>query len=114
MSRDRSDSRAASRLWLAVVCLVVPGVAALALVATPGRARAQGPQLAAPATLDTTIEAGEPDYEKPNRRLVKWNEYDGPISTLRLGWGFLFDVATYDQNPASKQQISFIEVHFVS
>ena len=102
MCRAWSDFRAASRRWLAVVCVVVPGVAALGLLATPRTTRAQGPQ---PATLDTTIEAGEPDYEKPNRKLVKWNEYDGPISTFRLGWGFLLDFATYDQNQESKQQI---------
>jgi hypothetical protein len=66
----------------------------------------QSPPLSTPATLDTTIEAGEPDYQKPNRRLVKWNEYDGPVSTFRLGWGFLLDMATYSQNQESKQQIS--------
>ena len=42
----------------------------------------------------------------PRRRLVKWNEYDGPVSTIRLGFGFLGDFATYSQNEESKQQIA--------
>src|SRR5262249_8710885 len=95
------------RQWkLVVACGAVRGLTPLAGEIAPHAARAQSPQLATPATLDTTIEAGEPDYEKPNRRLVKWNEYEGPISTFRLGWGFLVDFATYNQNQESKKQIS--------
>jgi len=38
--------------------------------------------------------------------MVKWNEYDGPISTFRFGFGFLVDAVTYSQDDKSKQQVS--------
>ena len=99
--------RGAGRRWeVAGVCAAALGLAGLAQPLTPRTVRAQSPAAPAPATLDTTAEAGEPDYEKPTRRLVKWNEYDGPVSTLRVGWGFLVDFATYNQNQESKQQIT--------
>lgn len=82
------------------------GFAGLALVVVPGPARGQSQVEATPATLDSTVEAGEADAEVPQRRLVKWNEYDGPVSTVRLGFGFLGDFATYSQNEESKQQIA--------
>jgi len=37
--------------------------------------------------------------------MVKWNEYDGPISSLRFGYGFLVDFAAYSQDDDSKQQM---------
>jgi phosphate-selective porin OprO/OprP len=51
------------------------------------------------------VSAGEADAEPPRRRLVKWNEYDGPLFTLRLGGGVLVDYATYAQDEASKEQV---------
>ena len=42
----------------------------------------------------------------PRRRWVTWNEYDGRVSTLRLGFGFLFDYGTYSQDATSKQQVT--------
>ena len=52
------------------------------------------------------MQAGEAEAEKPRRRLVKWNEYDGPISTLRIGYGFLVDFTAYSQDRKSEQQVS--------
>lgn len=51
-----------------------------------------------------TVEAGEEDAEAPRRRLVKWNEYDGPVTTFRVGFGFLLDFATFAQDDEGKQQ----------
>jgi phosphate-selective porin OprO/OprP len=78
----------------------------LALIVVPRAARSQSQVEATPATLDSTVAAGEADAETPRRRLVKWNEYDGPVSTIRLGGGFLYDFATYSQNEDSKQQVA--------
>jgi len=55
------------------------------------------------ASIDTTSN-GDPELEQPKRRLVKWNEYDGPVTTVRFGFGFLTDYAAYSQDEQSKQQ----------
>lgn len=57
------------------------------------------------ATLEDTIEAGESDDEPPTRKLVKWNEYEGPYITMRVGAGLLFDFAGYAQDTDSKEQV---------
>jgi len=80
---------------------------ALLLASTPLPSRADP---APPdSTIDTTVEAGEADAEEPRRKLVKWNEYDGPISTLRFGGGFLVDFVTYAQDDESKEQLPNVE-----
>ena len=71
-----------------------------------GVARSQDSGGATPdSTIDMTAEAGGADAVEPRRKLVKWNEYDGPVSTLRFGFGFGFDFATYAQDEESKEQI---------
>ena len=55
------------------------------------------------STIDTTAEAGEPE---PRRRLVHWNEYEGPHFTIRFGAGFLYEVAGYGQDDESKEQFT--------
>jgi phosphate-selective porin OprO and OprP len=80
---------------LVVLCLVRPGLV-------------QGQQ-ADSAAQDTTpaagISAGESEAEPPRRRMVNWNEYEGPLFTIRVGAGFLVDYATYSQDDAAKEQI---------
>jgi phosphate-selective porin OprO/OprP len=88
-------------LGVAMMCL-----AALASVAHPGRAIAQSTAVASESTIDTTLQAGEADAVEPRRKLVKWNEYDGPISTLRLGFGLGLEAAAYHQDKTSKQQVT--------
>ena len=56
------------------------------------------------STLETTVEAGESSVELPRRRLVRWNEYDGPLTTLRFGAGLLYEIAAFSQDEASEQQ----------
>ncbi|MFL5447750.1 MAG: hypothetical protein ACJ8AX_04325, partial [Gemmatimonadales bacterium] len=57
---------------------------------------------------DTTqaagVSAGEAEADPPRRQMVKWNEYEGPLFTLRVGAGFLVDYATYEQDLASQEQ----------
>ena len=58
------------------------------------------------STHETGIAAGESAAEPPARRLVRWNEYDGKLFTLRLGAAVLFDYATFAQDDASEQQVT--------
>ena len=58
------------------------------------------------STLDDTIEAGDEEIATPARQLVKWNEYNGDVVTLRAGAGFLYDFAAYSQDQASKEQFA--------
>jgi phosphate-selective porin OprO and OprP len=75
------------------------------MVAAVHAARDAAAQTApAVATIDTTAEAGEADAQTPRRRFVKFNEFDGPISTLRYGFGFAYDAMSYAQDDKSKQQ----------
>ena len=76
-----------------------------------GGSRRRGPQPAgAPAgdvtgPDDDTIEAGEADAEMPRRRLIRWNEYEGPFFTIRVGGGVLYDYAAFSQDDESAQQL---------
>lgn len=54
---------------------------------------------------DETIEAGEADAETPRRRLVSWNEYEGPFFTFRVGGGVLLDYASFKQDDAAAEQV---------
>jgi phosphate-selective porin OprO and OprP len=84
----------------------VAASALLMLAMAPGLSRGEGSSGAAPdSTIDTTVGAGEADAEQPRRQLVKWNEYDGPVSTIRFGFGFGYDLATYAQDEESKEQL---------
>lgn len=84
---------------LVAACLLV-------LAMAPPASYAQEPEAVPPPTIDTTYEAGEDDDTEPRRKLVKWNEYEGPISTFRFGFGFLADASTYSQDAESKQQVT--------
>ena len=69
---------------------------------TSGRTQ-DGTTTPAQSTIDTTAEAGDPE---PRRRLVHWNEYEGQHFTIRFGAGFLYEVAGYAQDDASKEQFA--------
>src|SRR5688572_7966918 len=98
----RQQARAAFVLLGLTAALTVPQVG-----------RAQEPQAPASsatpteAAVDDGIKAGESDADAPAREFVKWNQYEGPISTLRFGGVLLYDYAAYDQDDVSEQQISF-------
>jgi phosphate-selective porin OprO/OprP len=81
-----------------------------AALAAP-RSRAQEPTAnsatPAEAAVNDGIKAGESDADAPARQFVKWNQYEGPISTLRFGGVLLYDYAAYNQDDVSKQQVSF-------
>ena len=62
---------------------------------------AQDPQ---PSSVEDKQEAGESSAEPPARRLVKWNEYDGPLFSLRVSAGVILDAGTFAQDEASREQ----------
>lgn len=57
-----------------------------------------------PALIDDTIDAAEAYGEVPARRLIRFNEYEGPWFSLRVGGGYLYDYVTYGQDENSEQQ----------
>jgi phosphate-selective porin OprO/OprP len=98
---------------------VEPRLAACALAVwllAPGSARGQGPapaekgraavgaeELQAPSVEDTQ-QAGGSSADPPARRLVKWNEFEGPFFTLRASAGIILDAGTYAQDDESREQ----------
>jgi phosphate-selective porin OprO/OprP len=72
----------------------------LALLSARGL-QAQDPQ---PPTTEDRQEAGEASAAPPARRLVKWNEFEGPFFTLRASAGVILDAGTFAQDEASRQQ----------
>src|SRR5574341_578157 len=63
-----------------------------------------GAQEAEPPTVEDTQVAGGSSADPPARRLVKWNEYEGPFFTLRASAGVRLDAGTFAQDDASRQQ----------
>ena len=57
----------------------------------------------APKLLDDSITAEEGDA--PARRLVSFNEFEGPLGSMRVGFGLLFDYAAFSQDEVSKEQV---------
>ena len=92
------------RATAAKVLLIIVG-----LLSLPGRVAAQQTAGGAsqPPAIDDTITAGEADDEEPARRLVKFNEYAGPLGSVRFGFNFMWDSAAFSQDANSEEQISF-------
>jgi phosphate-selective porin OprO and OprP len=71
----------------------------------PGTTGSQGAGASQPPTaIDDTITAAEGDA--PARRLVNFNEFEGPLGSLRVGFGLLFDYVSYQQDDASAEQFT--------
>lgn len=64
---------------------------------------AQEPRADPPSAAATV--AGEADADIPERRRVRWNEFEGPFATLRFGGNFMYDFVSFSQDETSKQQI---------
>jgi phosphate-selective porin OprO/OprP len=63
-----------------------------------------GAQESGPPSVEDTQQAGGSSADPPARRLVKWNEYEGPVFTLRASAGVILDAATFAQDDASREQ----------
>src|SRR5512146_1091300 len=44
-----------------------------------------------------------------DRNLKNWNKFDGPLTTLKIGVGFLLDFVAYAQDSVSKEQVDLAE-----
>ncbi len=73
------------------------------LVEGPPAVIAQQPPTDSPSAIDDTMTAAESDA--PARQLVKFNEFEGPLGSIRVGFGLLFDYATFEQDEVSKEQV---------
>src|SRR6478609_5535408 len=90
-----SRSPTLRELWLALAVLI--GTAGLA-------AQSPAPPDPQPLPIDDTITAAESDA--PARRLVSFNEYEGPLGSIRIGGGVLYDYAAFGQDAASREQVA--------
>src|SRR5688572_13389976 len=72
---------------------------------------AVAPNTAPPdSSIVRKIEAGDiAEVETPRRQLVKFNEYNGPYFSVRVGGGLLYDFGTYLQDAESKEQVGDLE-----
>jgi phosphate-selective porin OprO/OprP len=66
--------------------------------------RALGAQEPQPPSGEDTLVAGGSSADPPARRLVKWNEFEGPFFTLRASAGVILDAGTFAQDDASREQ----------
>lgn len=57
------------------------------------------------ASDDNALSAAEAEDGGPKSKRSAWNEVEGKFLTYRLGGGFLWDLANYDQDKESKQQM---------
>lgn len=49
------------------------------------------------------------DSVPSNYKYARWNEFDGPLTTLRIGGGMLYDFTAYAQDENSKKQVDKLE-----
>jgi phosphate-selective porin OprO/OprP len=71
---------------------------------------AELPQAGEPLkNLEDTAEAGGSEAEDPRHDAVRWNEYLGSHFHIRFGGGFLYEVAAFSQDAASKQQFDLVD-----
>src|SRR5262245_60221094 len=68
-----------------------------------------GAQQPPPPSVEDTQVAGGSSADPPARRLVKWNEFEGPFFTLRASAGVILDAGTFWQDEASRQQFGLLE-----
>jgi phosphate-selective porin OprO/OprP len=66
-------------------------------------------QDAQPPDVEDTQQAGGSSSDPPARRLVKWNEFEGPFFTLRASAGIILDAGTYAQDDQSREQFETLE-----
>jgi phosphate-selective porin OprO/OprP len=78
----------------------------LLVVAASGCACAVADEPAETEQAYHTLDAAEADDPGPRRKLVSWNEYEGPYFTARLGTGLLYDYVAYSQDDDSKEQMT--------
>jgi phosphate-selective porin OprO/OprP len=86
-------------------CFVACVLAALAVPEREAFCRDPAPDARAAERKEDKLTAAEADVNQPKPSRTTWNEYDGSAFTLRVGGGFLVDLATYDQSARNKDQL---------
>jgi hypothetical protein len=87
------------------ICVFVLLTATASFIVTPSvRAQTTPPVTTTQSsTLDDTMTASEADAPS-ERKIIKWNEFEGKYATIRFGGGLLFEFNAYAQNDESKSQ----------
>jgi phosphate-selective porin OprO and OprP len=106
---NRGQSGGQSRLLVALAA----GLLAATLVLSACSAQAQSAEVAPSGSPEGSVNADENNPDEPTRRLVHWNEYEGPWFTARLGGGFLYDTADYSQDADSESQFDMEASQFI-
>ena len=55
-----------------------------------------------------TVDASTGKIKNP-----KANDFDGPISTFRIGLGFIYDFSSYSESPEFREQMSIAKIDLV-
>lgn len=66
---------------------------------------ALGQEKKKPGPDGTMGEVFEADTATSKRKLAHWNQFDGPVTTLKIAGGFLIDMAAYIQDDNAKRQL---------
>jgi phosphate-selective porin OprO/OprP len=61
-------------------------------------------EAASDSTVVETMEAGGATVAEPKRKLIDWNDFEGPLLTIHWGLGFLVEGAAYAQDEQSRNQ----------
>ncbi len=61
-------------------------------------------------TQGETMKIRETDTVPDRLSFENWNQFDGPLTTLKIGGGFLYEFAGYSQDEAGKQQMDSADV----
>lgn len=67
----------------------------------------------ADGTQGEVMKAAEPDTLNFRERFDGWNEFDGSLTTLKLGLGFLYEYANYIQNDAAATQMDSADLELI-
>ena len=59
------------------------------------------------ANVDDSLDAGEADDATVKKKEQRWNEWDNRFFTLRVGGGFLYDFANFNQDATSAMQVTW-------
>lgn len=61
-------------------------------------------------TQGETMKINDADTIPQRLSFENWNQFDGPLSTLKIGGGFLYEFAGYLQDEAGKQQMDSADI----
>src|SRR6187402_707184 len=89
-------------LLLLPLLIASPAISQSPETAAEPVAEAEGDEEA--TSIETDVDAGESDVPDRRRSMIHWNEFDGPYSTFRIGFGYLVEYNAFSQDEASEEQ----------